>query len=488
MKYGLTSPSHDSLASPLGRKRRPLGTLTSLVNTLDRRLLRGSRLARSVLQMCKPSEYESEDDNDTTLVDQDPPLPIAPPRRPMPDSLASIRRTQLLYDDPSQFEQVFRGSNHLDQSAIRTFRVSQDLLPRIDEHEMHRIVLGEHAGQFDEFVIIDCRFPYEYTGGHISGAINIVSQGDLERQLVEQYAADGRKKLLIFHCEYLIFRGPTMAGHLRKLDRVHNADCYPHLLYPDIVVLEGGYKRFFDTYLNWCTPQAYVEMKDSNHRQTCEVEMNKVLQSTKLTRAKLLNQFQPHLNHLRSASFSLLSDPGTAHIRRQRSGKIYKKGREFRLSQLILNLDSTESDAEDDFAPPPALFREHSKSLSAMLLHLLLLLVCSEADSSFSLSELLVESPFTDDYLDSQPPTKLFLFPPKNKARLTVRTSKSRSHHLAFSLPTLSSPLTSSFEAHDIINDTPVDFAWSGGRLLSFLGGFNSVSSVDIDEVDEETD
>ena len=39
-----------------------------------------------------------------------------------------------------------------------------------------------------------------------------------------------------------MFRGPMMAKHLRKCDRMCNYDNYPLLTYPDIAILEGGYK------------------------------------------------------------------------------------------------------------------------------------------------------------------------------------------------------------------------------------------------------
>lgn len=492
--------------------------------------------------------------NDTTLNDDDFLCSPTQKRSKDPD-VSTIRRTQSLFQDPRELEQRFRGNDRLANSGIRTFKVSQDLLPRIDEDEMLRIVLGQHASQYDSFVIIDCRFPYEYDGGHIVNAVNISSQKDLEEQFVHNYTPDTATRLLIFHCEYSIFRGPTMASHLRKVDRIYNTDSYPYLLYPDVVVLEGGYKSFFDKYKEYCSPQDYVEMKDIKHKRTCEVEMNKVLQASKLTRARLFTQFQPHLtSHTRSTSFTALlsSDTSSTYsnntVRRNRLSKIHKKesrrdlNKPFAQSLLNLNLESPTrefpSHIGDDFAPPPALFREYSKSLSVLLnsAHSSPLLVCSESYSSFSSSESLVDSPFADsDYFDgataNSAGSKLFSFPTsksqysfpssnpmnnnsntsRNKAVLTLRVNNHtpRSHHLALSSPTTSSPLTSTptstFESGgsnqtlsvmDAINDTPVDFAFNlkqvyregRNRLLSYLGAFKSLSSLDIDEVDEETD
>jgi hypothetical protein len=41
--------------------------------------------------------------------------------------------------------------------------------------------------------------------------------------------------------------------------------CYPDLYYPEMYVLEGGYKKFWETpdAPALCEPQAYVPMEDS---------------------------------------------------------------------------------------------------------------------------------------------------------------------------------------------------------------------------------
>ena len=54
--------------------------------------------------------------------------------------------------------------------------------------------------------------------------------------------------VLIFHCEFSSERGPKMSRFLREQDRELNKDHYPRLNYPEIYVLEGGYKAFYEKY------------------------------------------------------------------------------------------------------------------------------------------------------------------------------------------------------------------------------------------------
>lgn len=50
---------------------------------------------------------------------------------------------------------------------------------------------------------------------------------------------------IIFHCEFSQKRGPRVFRALRKRDRELNAKNYPHLDFPEIFVLEGGYSTFY---------------------------------------------------------------------------------------------------------------------------------------------------------------------------------------------------------------------------------------------------
>ncbi|KAI2638239.1 M-phase inducer phosphatase [Xylaria nigripes] len=160
-----------------------------------------------------------------------------------------------------------------------------DGIPRISRETFLEFLDGKYNDYFTQKIVIDCRFEYEYEGGHIDGAVNCNDKELLARQLFETPMQG--KPILIFHCEYSVHRAPRMARHIRAEDRMFNAESYPHLTYPEIYILEGGYSDFFKTHRDRCYPQAYVEMDAKEHANTCERELGKLQQKRKgLGRAK----------------------------------------------------------------------------------------------------------------------------------------------------------------------------------------------------------
>ncbi|XP_031575387.1 M-phase inducer phosphatase-like [Actinia tenebrosa] len=126
------------------------------------------------------------------------------------------------------------------------------------------------SGEFEDIEahIIDCRYPFEYKGGHIKGAINIYRKEDMFEEFLKKPKHSGSKKvILIFHCEFSSKRGPDMSRFLRNRDRdIHGKD-YPALYYPELYLIEGGYKAFFNNQKEYCDPQEYVLMLDENHSE-----------------------------------------------------------------------------------------------------------------------------------------------------------------------------------------------------------------------------
>ncbi|MBV99576.1 M-phase inducer phosphatase 1, partial [Eschrichtius robustus] len=74
------------------------------------------------------------------------------------------------------------------------------------------VLSGKFANLIKEFVIIDCRYPYEYEGGHIKGAVNLHMEEEVEDFLLKKpiVPTDGKRVIVVFHCEFSSERGPRM--------------------------------------------------------------------------------------------------------------------------------------------------------------------------------------------------------------------------------------------------------------------------------------
>ncbi|KAH3671039.1 hypothetical protein OGAPHI_000750 [Ogataea philodendri] len=214
--------------------------------------------------------------------------------------LDSSQIDKLHLDGPA--EDFGCGNSVLAKSPVETFFVDDSPLPRINVDQFHEILVNfkdktaektnRYLDYFDELMVIDCRFEYEFKGGHIDCALNVSSKRELEDLLLNQsvikktpmeYTAEHRK-LMIFHCEFSSHRGPLMANLLRTWDRYLNKEYYPHLYYPDIVILEGGYQKFYQRFNGvHCYPLNYIEMHDPQFKDECEDGLYKLRRDSKMS-------------------------------------------------------------------------------------------------------------------------------------------------------------------------------------------------------------
>lgn len=143
---------------------------------------------------------------------------------------------------------------------------------------------------FDRVVFVDCRYPYEYEGGHIhvqpsladwidvvhvpphesQAALDLFFNGGGTRPLPPMRLGQDRV-CIIFHCEFSERRGPDLWRKVRGEDRrrAFEKDHYPALYYPEMYVLKSGYKKFFETYPDLCEPQGYVPEADARFAADC---------------------------------------------------------------------------------------------------------------------------------------------------------------------------------------------------------------------------
>eukprot|EP00079_Xenopus_tropicalis_P017020 XP_004916490.1 PREDICTED: M-phase inducer phosphatase 1-like [Xenopus tropicalis] len=162
--------------------------------------------------------------------------------------------------------------------------------------ELARLLRGGYQDVVQQYQIVDCRYPYEYAGGHIKGAYNLYKEEHISDTFLKNATHPKSTTLLIFHCEFSSERAPKLCRLLRNLDR--NANRYPHLHYPELYILKGGYKEFYEKFKGFCEPRGYVNMlhKDFSdqlrqyHRKnkTCHIrtvrkELFKPLYSNKCT-------------------------------------------------------------------------------------------------------------------------------------------------------------------------------------------------------------
>ncbi|GAC95630.1 hypothetical protein PHSY_003206 [Pseudozyma hubeiensis SY62] len=174
------------------------------------------------------------------------------------------------------------GTSEKEGKVLPCFNVKDDGLMRITPQTMTNLLAGKYANAIMSYQVVDCRFGYEYEGGHIPGAINLST---IER-VVDHFLKPGqgrhangqqlpprsqsgkadqfgnrRKHVLVFHCEFSCKRAPSMALALRQADRGLAHD-YPNCHFPEIYILQGGYCNFFQSYANLCEPQQYICMDD----------------------------------------------------------------------------------------------------------------------------------------------------------------------------------------------------------------------------------
>ncbi|KAH8102861.1 hypothetical protein BXZ70DRAFT_889702 [Cristinia sonorae] len=169
------------------------------------------------------------------------------------------------------------GDNEAYGKILPCHRVKEDGLMRITCKTMEQLLDGVYDSKIVSFQVIDCRFDYEYGGGHVPGAININTTNDVEEFLLGAQANkpvpstsgdSGKKTVLVFHCEFSHKRAPTFAKHLRSRDRAMNNHVYPKIHYPEVYILEGGYCQFYKECAPRCEPSGYVQMDDPHYAQS----------------------------------------------------------------------------------------------------------------------------------------------------------------------------------------------------------------------------
>ncbi|XP_042792212.1 M-phase inducer phosphatase 3 isoform X3 [Panthera onca] len=179
-------------------------------------------------------------------------------------SLCDINITQMLEEESNQGSLIGDFSK---VCVLPTVSGRHQDLKYINPETVAALLSGKFQSLIEKFYIIDCRYPYEYQGGHIQGALNLYSQEELYDFFLKKpvMPLDTQKRIIIvFHCEFSSERGPRMCRSLREEDRALNQ--YPALYYPELYILKGGYRDFFPEYTELCEPQSYCPMHHQDHK------------------------------------------------------------------------------------------------------------------------------------------------------------------------------------------------------------------------------
>ncbi|KAJ7098076.1 hypothetical protein B0H15DRAFT_823990 [Mycena belliarum] len=260
------------------------------------------------------------------------------------------------------------GDNEAGGKLLPCHRVTDDGLMRIDPQTLNRLLDGHFSDKAD-YHLIDCRFDYEFNGGHIKGAVNLNAPADVEDFLLRislkkpkpSVSGDpARKTILVFHCEFSVKRAPTFAKHLRAKDRALNNHVYPKIHYPELYILEGGYSQYFKTSASRCFPQAYVTMDDPTHTASRDGGLDQ-LRRTKFGRHKsyaygdaakisTLSQQQPKRNTVPAGPGTIFAAAAVARTRRG-GGPLMTLAED---GNVTADADDTDEDLGDSPCPPAA--------------------------------------------------------------------------------------------------------------------------------------
>eukprot|EP00794_Sanderia_malayensis_P005545 gene5545-6230_t len=178
--------------------------------------------------------------------------PLLKQHNPSPSRLA--RSWSVDGGEPSK-EDSFKAFAALEDSNLIGDKSKPCCLPVLEERQhrdlksispetLNAVLNDKYSGTVGQVVVVDCRYPYEYNGGHIKGAINIYTKEDIiEHFLKKPLAKSEKRNIIIFHCEFSSKRAPSLSRFLRNKDRDIHTNCYPRLYYPELYYLEVATKH-----------------------------------------------------------------------------------------------------------------------------------------------------------------------------------------------------------------------------------------------------
>lgn len=161
------------------------------------------------------------------------------------------------------FEEEEDSASECEEPPILPILEDSESINRISSETLVSVLDNKYSNKYDKLFIIDCRFWYEYDGGHIKGALNINNP----QKLIEKFFENNiyKNSLIVFHCEFSHNRGPQIAELFRGYDRRIHKESYPSLTYNQVYILDKGYREFYSKYSNYCVG-GFVSMVDKDNQ------------------------------------------------------------------------------------------------------------------------------------------------------------------------------------------------------------------------------
>jgi hypothetical protein len=77
--------------------------------------------------------------------------------------------------------------------------------------QLCRLIDGHYNDVINRFFIVDCRFDYEFEGGHIKSAINLHDNSEIASYFLSRAVdmQDSQRTVIVFYCEFSFVRGPA---------------------------------------------------------------------------------------------------------------------------------------------------------------------------------------------------------------------------------------------------------------------------------------
>ena len=75
------------------------------------------------------------------------------------------------------------------------------------------VLQNVYSSEIETLRIIDCRYPYEYEGGHIQSAENLYTRSHVYEEFFRQpleLKDPSKRNIFIFHCEFSSERAPAL--------------------------------------------------------------------------------------------------------------------------------------------------------------------------------------------------------------------------------------------------------------------------------------